>query len=110
VAPLVTLRAGARRITAPGPLRLSGGAGPVKKRLSLVIARRGSGGYRTVATRSIRLTGGRFRLLQALGKGALYRLQAFTARDADNAAGASTPVFVRVAPKPKPSKPKRRGR
>ena len=87
VAPKITLT------VAPGsPLRVSGTVFPAKDRVTVELRRAG----RVIGTRRLAVTAGRFAGTIRAPRPGSYTLAARTAPDADNVAGASSPVPVTV--------------
>jgi len=85
------------RVVARRALAVTGSVAPLRSKLVLVVARRGSdGAFRTVARLPVKVVSGRFRAAVRLRRPALHRLRVVSATDSRNVAGRSADVFVRA--------------
>jgi N-acetylmuramoyl-L-alanine amidase len=103
VAPVVSARLAARRITAGGAIGVSGKIAPRKRKLALQFARqKRAGGYGVGKVMPIGARNGRFARALRLREPGLYRVRALFQGDATNAPAHSRWMYVRAVRAPSP--------
>jgi len=108
VVPQLQLKASPKRLRAGQAVRVAAQIGPRKKRVSILLERRGSGG--AAAPRTVRLRGGRVHTRLRLPSAGLYRVRLSFAGDKRNPRVTSAPAFVRALPSRKAKRKGKRGR